>query len=231
MIAAVGLGIGNVTNLVYKLEEKMVASIAGPAYRIQTQRMVIRCWNPVDAPLLKTAIDASLDHLKSWIPWAYEEPESLQTKVERLRQFRGKFDLGQDFLYGIFNLDETQVIGGTGLHTRAGEGAREIGYWIHQDFINQGLATECSAALTRIAFEVEGVRRVEIHCDPENARSAAVPRKLGFTHEATLRQRISSRDEGYRDSMIWTLLSGEYSDSPAARSEINAYDVIGRRIL
>lgn len=124
--------------------------------------MVIRCWNPGDAQLLKPAIAASLDHLKPWIPWAYEEPESLQAKIERLRQFRGKFDLDQDFLYGIFNLDETQVIGGTGLHTRAGEGAREIGDWIHKDFINQGLATECSAALTQVAFEVDSVRRVEV---------------------------------------------------------------------
>ena len=82
------------------------------------------------------------------MPWANDEPEALQKKVDRLRSFRGKFDLGQDFIYGIFNQEESRVLGGTGLHTRVGAGAREIGYWIHQEFINQGLATEVSAALT-----------------------------------------------------------------------------------
>lgn len=41
---------------------------SAPAYRIVTPRLVIRCWNPPDAPLLKAAIDASLDHLRAWMP-------------------------------------------------------------------------------------------------------------------------------------------------------------------
>jgi RimJ/RimL family protein N-acetyltransferase len=205
--------------------------IPGPAYRIQTSRLVIRCWQPGDAPLLQTAITQSLDHLRPWMPWAHSEPEELQAKVERLRHFRGLFDLGQDFIYGIFNTDETQVLGGTGLHTRAGEGAREIGYWMHQDYVNQGLATEAAAALTAVAFEIDQVQRVEIHCDLENVRSAAIPRKLGFTHEGTLRQRTPFLKEEPRDRMIWTLLRSEYAASLAAQKELMAYDVIGQPIL
>ena len=67
--------------------------------------------------------------------WATHEPENLQMKIERLRRWRGAFDLGQDFTYGVFNREETQVLGGSGLHTRAGIGAREIGYWIHKHYI------------------------------------------------------------------------------------------------
>jgi RimJ/RimL family protein N-acetyltransferase len=77
------------------------------------------------------------------------------------------------------------VLGGTGLHTRAGAGTGEIGYWVHKDYINQGLATEATAALTKVAFLIERVARVEIHCDPNNVRSAAVPRKLRFCQGAT----------------------------------------------
>jgi len=209
----------------------MSNSIPGPAYRIHTARLVIRCYNPDDAPLLKAAIDASLDHLRPWMPWAVNEPEELQKKVERLCLFRGRFDLGQDFVYGIFNRDESQVVGGTGLHTQLGEGVREIGYWIHADWINQGIATEASAALTRVAFEIDHVARVEIHCDPANARSAAVPRKLGYKHEATLRQHTHLPDGKFRDAMIWMLLASEFPDSPSARAEIEAFDVLGRQIL
>ena len=39
--------------------ERTVASGQGPAYRIHTQRLVLRCWQPTDAPLLKAAIDAT----------------------------------------------------------------------------------------------------------------------------------------------------------------------------
>src|SRR4051794_89051 len=128
--------------------------VSGPAYRIHTQRLVIRCWDPADAFMLQAAVHESLDHLLPWMPWASSEPEDIQVKIERLRTFRGKFDLNQGLIYGIFNEDQTRVLGGTGLHTRLESDAREIGYWIHKDFINQGLATEISAALTKVAFEV-----------------------------------------------------------------------------
>jgi RimJ/RimL family protein N-acetyltransferase len=205
--------------------------VPGPAYRVQTQRLMLRCWEPTDAAQLKAAIDASLEHLRPWMPWAEDEPEDLQAKIERLRHWRGKFDLGEDFVYGVFSPDGTQVLGSSGLHTRAGEKAREIGYWIHADHINQGLATEAAAALTKIAFEIDGVVRVEIHCDPRNVRSAAVPRKLRFVHEATLRRRTTDATGQRRDSMIWTLLAEEYEASLVQSAEIEAYDAIGRRIL
>ena len=110
----------------------------GPAYRIHTERTVLRCWDPADAPLLKEAIDASLDHLRPWMPWAENEPEDLPAKVARLRRFRAEFDLGQNFIYGIFDREERRVLGGTGLHLRVGPGALEIGYWIRADETNQG---------------------------------------------------------------------------------------------
>jgi len=124
------------------------------AYRIETERLVIRCYDPKDAILLKNAIDKSLDHLRPWMPWAHNEPESLEIKTARLRKYRGQFDLGIDYVFGIFNKEETILIGSTGLHTRPGEEAREIGYWIHQHHINKGYATEAAKALTIVGFEI-----------------------------------------------------------------------------
>ncbi len=202
----------------------------GPAYRILTRRTVIRCWDPADAPLLKAAVDESREHLRPWMAWAIT-PIDLQEELHLLRSFRSRFDIGEDFIYGIFDREETRVLGGTGLHTRAGPGAREIGYWIHKDFVNQGYATEISAALTRVAFELDEVWRVEIHVAVENVRSAAVPRKLGFTCEATLRQREYLEDGRLHDHLIWTLLSQEYPASPCAQAEIQAFDALGRSLL
>ncbi len=209
----------------------MSATKLGPAYRIETERLVLRCWQPQDAGLLKEAIDASLEHLREWMPWADNEPEILETKIHRLRQYRAMFDLDKDYVYAVFNEDETQVLGGSGLHTRLGETAREIGYWIHIDHINQGYATEVSAALTKIAFEIEGMDRVEIHCSPRNLASVSVPRKIGFVHEATLRRRGPIKNGQPVDSMIWSIHADAYPGSMASKIKVAAYDGYGSRIL
>jgi RimJ/RimL family protein N-acetyltransferase len=204
--------------------------MATPPYRIVTPRLVIRCYRPGDAEALQTAIHASLDHLKPWMPWAHDEPEELEAKVQRLRTFRGRFDLGQDYIYAVFTPDQSRLIGGTGLHPRIGPDALEIGYWIHADEVRKGYASESTAALTRVAFEVAGVRRVEIRCDPGNAASAAVPRKLGYTHEATLRARSATETGALRDSMIWSMFREDFPGTPASAADLQAFDAAERRI-
>ena len=47
------------------------------------------------------------------------------------------------------------------------------------------------------------------YCDPANEPSLAIPRKLGFTHDGTLRQKTRFLDR-WSDSMIWGLLGSEY---------------------
>ncbi|MCG8416956.1 MAG: GNAT family N-acetyltransferase [Proteobacteria bacterium] len=199
----------------------------GPAYRIETERLVLRCWSPADAPRLKRAIDDNLDHLWPWLPWIAHEPEELAAKVQRLREFRGKFDLGLDFVFAVFEADETRLVGGCGLHPRLGPGVLEIGYWIHKDTVGRGYATELAAALTRVGFEIHRVGRIEIRCDPENLASAGVPRKLGFHHDGTLRRRLPDATGQPRDLMVWSLFRDELLASPVAAAEVRAFDVSG----
>ncbi len=69
----------------------------GPAYRVETERLVVRCFQPSDAALLKAAVDASLDALRPWMPWALQEPQTVEAKVAMLRRFRAAFDSDSDF--------------------------------------------------------------------------------------------------------------------------------------
>lgn len=204
-----------------------------PPYTIRTERLLLRCWEPADATLLGEALDASLDHLRAWMPWAHHEPTPTEEKVERLRRFRGQFDLGQNFVYGIFDLDESRVLGGTGLHPRSGDGNLEIGYWIRAEATGRGYATEASAALTRVAVEVCGVERVEIHVDPANEASAAIPRRLGYVQEATLRRRLDSVEAlgPKRDVVVFTMLAEELAESSAASVAYEAWDAAGMRVV
>jgi RimJ/RimL family protein N-acetyltransferase len=204
-----------------------------PPYRIETERLVVRCWEPRDAPLLKEAVDSSLDHLRRWMPWAHAEPQPLSEKVELLRMFRGHFDLGQDFIYAIFSSDESEVVGGTGLHRRSFEGVLEIGYWISAARTRQGLGTEATAAVARVGFEVAEASRIEIRVDPDNAASLAIPRKLGFVEEGTLRRVLHGFDGTplQRDALVFALLREEFPGSPAASIALRAFDAGGNLVL
>ena len=162
------------------------------------------------------------------MPWAAEEPKPLAERVATLRRFRAQFDLGNDFVYGIFDRDEAAVVGGTGLHTRVGEDAFEIGYWIQVERAGKGLATEATAALTRVAFELCGADRVEIRTDPANEASRAVPRKLGYVEEATLRRRLAYPEP--RDVVVYSMFRDGFAGSPAASAVLEAYDATGERV-
>ena len=204
-----------------------------PPYRIVTDRLVVRCWEPRDAPLLKDAVDSSLDHLREWLPWAHDEPQPLAEKVALLRRFRGQFDLGQEFVYGIFSADESEAVGGTGLHRRVGDDALEIGYWTRVSHTGRGLGTESTAALTRVAFEHCGVDRVEIRVDPANVRSARIPQKLGFVEEATLKRRLlpfGTQTEPH-DVTVFSLFRERVAETPCAAVAVQAYDAAGTRVV
>lgn len=204
--------------------------IYNPAYRIETERLVVRCYGPSDVNMLAQSVAESVDHLKQWMPWAYSEPEPIEEKVSKIKRFRGEFDLGEDFIYAIFNKDESRLIGGTGLHTRLGDEQLEIGYWIHKDFTNRGLITESTAALVKVAFEVVHIHRLEIHCDPQNLASASIPRKLGFTHEGTLRGKTRFLNR-WRDTMIWGLLDTDYPSTPSCNAKIKVFDFRSNPLL
>ncbi|WP_019229166.1 GNAT family N-acetyltransferase, partial [Sedimentibacter sp. B4] len=69
---------------------------------------------------------------------------------------------------------------GFSLHRRVGPDGLEIGYWLDAAHTGVGLATEAVGGLTAVALALPEVERVEIHTDEGNARSAAVPRRLGY---------------------------------------------------
>jgi RimJ/RimL family protein N-acetyltransferase len=203
-----------------------------PPYRIETERLVIRCYDPEDAPLLKAAIDSSLEHLLPWMPWARFEPQSVEEKVQLCRMFRGQFDLDDNYVYGIFSADETEQFGGSGFHKRGGEGSLEIGYWVAAGAVGRGIATEVTAVQTRAGFELAGLDRIDIQVDPANARSLAIPRKLGFTEDGRLRRRLESGDgEPRRDSVVFSMVREELAGSPCMTYEYVAYDVNGEQLM
>lgn len=197
------------------------------AYRIETGRLLLRCWKPADAPALREALGRSDQHLRPWIPFMKDEPRTLEQSAEWLRGHRSAFDLGLNFRYALFERETGTLAGEVVLLDRVGEGGLEIGYLVHVGFGGLGYATEATCALIRVAFELHKVDRIEIHCAPDNEPSAAIPARLGFEHEATLKRRIVDTEGETHDLMVWTLFAADCRASPAGQLKFRAYNCLG----
>ena len=202
----------------------------GPAYTIQTERLVVKCWDPKYARKLDTAIRESRDSLLPWMTWAKFEPSDIRERINLLRRFRSDFDRDIDYVYGIFDRTEEEVVGGCGLHKRAGPLGFEIGYWTNKKFQRQGFATETSAALIQAGFELYDTDRIEIHCDELNTNSRGVIEKLGFRHEGTLHRRQIDANGDYQNLMYWVLFRRDYEKSDARNTNVTFFSAMDEQM-
>jgi len=102
------------------------------------------------------------------------------------------------------------VLGSVGLYGRVGPDALELGYWIRTDVTGRGYASEVSEALTAAAFRDCGVARVEVRCEPNHVASAAIPRRLGFTHTRMIKEPARIAGAEPVDLMVWELHAREH---------------------
>jgi RimJ/RimL family protein N-acetyltransferase len=205
-----------------------VAARPSPPYLLRTPRLLLRCFEPTDAERRKEAVDASGAHLADFFPAAAAGTMSLEEHVAQIRRLRGNFDLDQDRGYAVFEPETGRFLGETGLIRRAGIDALEIAYWMRRDEVGKGLATEMASAMVRTAFELDRVKRMDLLCRPENERSAAMARRLGFTFEGRLRDRQLAPHHPRGDLLCFTMLDSEYPRTPARELSLQAFDFLGR---
>lgn len=173
-------------------------------HQIETDRLLIRCPLPGDGPALAEAIAVSLPELRPWLPWAMTDPTAEGCEAN-VRRGYARF-VNREDLWLMVLLKETQtMIGGSGLHRIDWDVPKfEIGYWISTPYAGQGYVTEAAAAVADFAFQTLGARRVEIRCDAQNARSAAVARRLQFPLEGTLRHNLRHHlTHDLRDTLVF----------------------------
>ncbi|MER5973480.1 GNAT family N-acetyltransferase [Streptomyces sp. NPDC002055] len=149
-----------------------------PSESLSFEQVELRRWSVDDLDTLYRAVGESLDHLRPWMPWAAEH--SREHSAEFLVRSQVEWMSGEAHNYAI--VADGTVIGSCGLMRRIGPGGLEIGYWIHPGWTGRGLATMAAAALVREGRSLPGIDHLEIQHDEANHASAAVPRRLGFTH-------------------------------------------------
>jgi RimJ/RimL family protein N-acetyltransferase len=180
-----------------------LADGVAPPERIETDGLVLRRWTPDDLPARYDAIIASYEHLHAWMDWL-PEPPTLEQQREWGERQSGRWPTEGGCNYGIFDADDGTLLGVIGVHDKLGPGALEIGYWCHVAHTGKGVITRAAGELTRILLGLEGIGRVEIHCDEANTRSAAVPRRLGYRLDRIEPDGITAPAESGR-GMVWIM--------------------------
>jgi uncharacterized cupin superfamily protein/RimJ/RimL family protein N-acetyltransferase len=173
--------------------------------RIESSRIYLKKHSIDLAETMFQYVDEDRERLMRFLPWV-KFTAKIQDEVDYIKMTHEKWDRYELYDYGIFSKDKNIYMGNVGIHTISWASDRcEIGYWILGRFEGQGYMSEAAATLTNTAFEM-GFNRVEIHCDPENIRSANVPKHLGFCFEARLAQHTKDHNGNSRDSFVFARL-------------------------
>jgi RimJ/RimL family protein N-acetyltransferase len=181
-------------------------------YTFDSERLTIRGPLPGDGPRLREAVLESQEELKAWMPWAVNVLTEEEYEV-LAREGQAKFLAREDLWMQLYLKGTDTLIGGSGLHRIDwAVPSVEIGYWVRTKYGRQGYITEAVAAITELAFRVLQAERVFIRMDSKNTRSAAVPQRLGFVYEGTLRH--DARDhvtDELRDTMVFSKIRREFT--------------------
>ena len=154
-----------------------------------------------DAEAVAAAVQASLDTLSAWMPWATPayDAESARQWI-RTAQRPGVHGLS-------IRLADGTIIGSCGLQSHdVPNRCTELGYWIGSTYTGNGYATRASRLLIAHAFETLDVHRVTILVSVQNDRSQRVAERLAGAPEARLRERLHVGDE-WHDAYVYGVVA------------------------
>ena len=186
--------------------------------RIETPRLILRCPRRGDGEALNVAECDTLVELLPWMPWAKSARTPAESEIY-CRRSEAKFLLREDLpmliferLPGLSGAGDVEglLLGSTGLHRMDWQlRSFEIGYWRRAGQQGRGIVTEAVLALTRLAFDRLGARRVEIRMDDSNLPSRRVAERAGYVFEGLLRQDSESPQGEPRDTRIYARVRGD----------------------
>jgi ribosomal-protein-serine acetyltransferase len=85
-----------------------------------------------------------------------------------------------------------------------------IGYWLAAGEQGRGTMTNAVRVMVDHAFRSMGLNRVVITAAVHNDRSRAIPQRLGFVEEGTLRQGVRVGDR-YFDDVVHSMLAEDWA--------------------
>ncbi len=171
---------------------------------------VLRAYTEADAAELTGVVAANREHLVPWLPWAATHGH--QDSLDYIARMRAQLATEDGFEGAVVVGGE--IVGGAGFHAvdRLNQ-STSIGYWLTAEAQGSGLMTATVRALLDHAFGAWALHRVVIEAVVDNARSRAIPERLGFTEEGVLRDAKLVRGR-YEDAALYAMLASDWSPAP-----------------
>jgi ribosomal-protein-serine acetyltransferase len=166
----------------------------------------LRLLDEGDAQELHALINANRAYLARWMPWA--AGQTIADSVGFIRKAQRQL-IGNDGFHTAI-VCEDSIIGMIGYHgVDWSNRSTSIGYWLAETHQGRGTMTKAVHALVDHALAVWKLNRVEIRTAIENRRSRAIPERLGFHNEGTLREaeRVGDR---YLDCALHSMLASNW---------------------
>jgi len=147
--------------------------------------VALRLLEERDAPELDAVVEANREYLARWMPWAADNTE--QDTLDYIRRVRKQL-ADNDGLTTAITVDG-RIAGSVGMVSVSWRDlSTEIGYWLAAEHQGRGIMTAAVRAYLDYAFDTLELNRVGVKAAIKNARSRAVPERLGFTYEGTERE-------------------------------------------
>ena len=152
---------------------------------------------------------ASQEIVCQYQPWGPNSVSESQDYIQEVLKEAAKNPRTR-FAFAIIYKKEERLIGAVELHIgdTVNKNA-EIGYVVHPDYWEKGIATDAATLIIKFGFEQLKLHRIYATCDPRNTASAKVLEKVGMTKEGRMRENLLLRD-GWRDSLLYSVLEQEW---------------------
>ena len=158
--------------------------------------------------LAAAAADGNLSEL-----WFTQVPEPAATPSYIAAALEG-LKAGHMLPWAVRELGSGEVVGSTRFHDMVPAIDRvEIGYtWYAERWQRSHVNTTCKLLLLRHAFESLGCKVVGLRTDNFNFASQRAIEALGAKRDGVIRHHAPRRDGTARDTVIYSILAGEWPD-------------------
>jgi ribosomal-protein-alanine N-acetyltransferase len=164
---------------------------------LQTPRLMLREFREGDADAIQMyAGIPEVTRFTSWGPNTLEVTQAVLAHWLLVQKHSPRIE----WPLAIVQREDQSLIGGTGLSAIDWSAKKaEFGYVLQRSAWGQGYATESGQRVSSWAFDDLGLRQLVAYCEPANAASANVLKKVGFEREEglTSRPRINGEVRSY----------------------------------
>jgi ribosomal-protein-serine acetyltransferase len=171
--------------------------------------ILLRPFEPGDAPQVYVAVQESLVEVTPWMPHLNADL-SVDKIAIWVSSSAEAWEHGSGYNFAVIDARGGAFLGGcgiTGIHPM--HRFANMYYWVRSTRMRQGVATAAVRLLARFGFETLALGRIEIVVATGNVASAALAERAGARYEGTLRNRVVL-DGASRDALMFSLVPGDF---------------------